>query len=516
MAHLRALDYLVIAVYLAGIMFIGLRMAGRQKTTSEYFVARHRIPTWALAFSLMATIISSVTFVAHPAAVFQRNFWLLMVNLAWPPILIVVAMVVVPFYRNVVGMSAYEYIGKRFGVGARVYSSLSFIINRIQDLGFTIYTTVIAVSVMSGWNIQAVILIFCVFTVIYTMIGGIEGVIWTDIVQGFVLVGGGLFVLYTALFGVSGGPAAIVSTAWHAGKFGFGDFDFSWQSLYKDPATAWVLLAVGIIGVLRGYTADQSMVQRYLVARTDRSAKIGVFTGSLVCLPIWLMFAFIGACLWSFYNITGNVVPKEIMQRPDNILPYFVVTQLPVGVVGMILAAILAAAQSSISADLNSVATVLTADYFVQMRPQSSDRARLLFGKLAVLASGMVCSAVALLLTLAKGKGALELGVILWMVVSSGVLGLFGLGFLTRSATRTGAYVGIAACVLFTAWGVVTGPLKVDLGFNYRMNSMLIGVWGQFVMFGAGYAASRICGGYCPDLEGLTIWTRRAKSPGRS
>jgi solute:Na+ symporter, SSS family len=505
----QIVDLLVVAAYFLGVASIGIWAARRKKrTTEEYFLANRRIPGWVVGFAIVGTVISSVSFVALPGAAFARNWWLVVPNMMVPFVLIFVIIFVVPFYRRVVRMSSYEFLEKRFGYIARLYGSAGFLLLRIIDLGFTLLLTAIAVEVMTGWDIRLVIVCIGLFTVLYTLIGGIEAVVYTDVLQGFVLATGALTVLSVILFHPAGGPAAVISTAYGAGKFGLGDFSFGWKSLFASEPTFYILALSGLLHFGRSYMTEPNMVQRYLMARSDREAQRGVMAGALSCLPIWLTFAFIGSCLWAFYHLSSQTVPAEILQKPDNILPYFITTQLPHGLVGLILAAILSACNSSVSSDLNSVGTVVTQDYFIRALPQSSEKARLLFGRCAVTVTGLLCICVAIILISARAKALVELIVTLGMIFSGGMLGLFALGFFSTRATRRGAYIGTAACLGFILWATVTGPLKVDLGFNFNMHPIMIGVLSHFILFITGYLASVALGGYRPDLQGLTIWSR--------
>ncbi|MBM3801582.1 MAG: sodium/solute symporter [Acidimicrobiia bacterium] len=510
--YLSFLDTLVALVYLGTTMGVGFWMVRRQKTTADYFIANRRIPAWAVAFTMLGTVISSASFVAHPGAVFARNLYLLPSHLVLPFILLFVVLFVVPFYRRVIGMSSYEYFGRRFGHGARFYTSAGFVLLRVLDLGITLYTAAIAIDVMTGWDIPKVIVGLGLLTTLYTMVGGIEGVVWTDVLQGVVLLGGMFLILAILLFQPAAGPVSVLSTAYAGGKFGLGNFDWSWQSLYNQDATVWIWLLAGLTMMGRSYTIDQNIVQRYLVARSDREAQQGALVGAVSCLPVWMTFMLIGACLWSFYRTTGAALPAEIAAKPDNILPYFVATQLPAGIVGLILAAILAAAQSSVSADLNSISTVLTSDYFTHFLPQSSDRSRLAFGRSAVLATGVVTTMIAVLLTRTRSVSAAEVGLTLITIVAGGILGLFALGFFTRKATTRGAYVGIACCILFTGWATLSGPLAVDLGFNFTFNYLLIGILSQPILFITGYLASLLLPGQSRDISGLTFWDLRTRT----
>jgi solute:Na+ symporter, SSS family len=513
--HLQFIDYVVILVYLALTMGTGLWIARRQKTPEQYFIANRSVPAWAVAFTLMATVISSASFVAHPGAVFTKNLYLLPAHIGLPIILLFVAGVLVPFYRRVIGMSSYEYFGRRFGYGARLYASSGFVAMRLLDLGITLYTASIAIEVMTGWPMSRVVIGIGMTTMLYTMAGGIEGVVWTDVVQGFILIGGMILIATLLLFLPAEGPAAVISAASVNGKFALGNVDLSWQSLFEPEATAWIWLIAGFMILSQSYTIDQNIVQRYLLARNDREAQRGALIGGLVCLPIWITFMVIGACLWSFYHLTGEAVPPDVIARPDNILPYFVVTHLPVGVVGLLLAAILAAAQSTISADLNSVSTVVTTDYFAHLFPRSSDRARLACGRIVVFVCGLTITATALLLVQSGAKSAAETGITFATIVAGGVLGLFALGFFTQAATAQGAYVGMATCLLFTGWATLTGPLKIDLGFNYTMNQLLIGVGSQVVLFASGYLASLVFGNSSSAVNRLTIWGLRSRKEPR-
>jgi SSS family solute:Na+ symporter len=218
---------------------------------------------------------------------------------------------------------------------------------------------------------------------------------------------------------------------------------------------------------------------------------------------------FIGACLFGYFTLKGGPLPED----PESIVPYFIVNHLPTGLIGIILAAVLAASMSSISSDLNSVSTVLTTDYAGNFFPGISDRVKLLFGKSSVVVAGATACAIAFWLIPEKGaQPIMERAVTIAAILSGGTLGLFLLGLLSTRSTRTGCYWGIGACVVFTAWALLTGrsSRSIDLGFNYDWNPMLIGVIGQFVVIGVGYVVSRLAGGHRPDnVDDLVLWRVR-------
>ena len=505
------LDYLVVIIYLSGVALIGLWVARRrQQTAEDYFLASRRIPAWAVAFSIIGTVIGSVTFVALPGAAYASNWRLIVPNLMVPIVLVLVVIFVVPFYRRVVGMSSYEYLERRFGGFARLYSSTGFLLLRIIDLGFTLLLTAIAVEVIIGWDIRMVIVGIGLFTICYTIIGGLEAVVWTDVLQGSILGLGALTILGVILLTPEGGPGRVITVAWEAGKLGVGEFRPVWSSLFSEQPVFWVFALSGLLHFGRAYITEPNMVQRYLIARTDQDARKGVLAGLFTCVPIWMTFAFIGSCLWAYHRLTGTILPAEVLAKPDNVLPHFIVTQLPHGVIGLILAAILSAANSNVSSDLNSVATVFTSDFYLRFRPAAAERTKLLVGRATVLVGGILCIAMALLLISARIKALAELTITLGMIFAGGILGLFSLGYLTTRATRRGAYVGMGVCLVFILWATLSGPLKVDLGYNFRMHPIMIGIISHPLLFISGYLASFLTGGgdkLNRDLAGLTMWT---------
>ncbi len=516
---LSLFDVLIVLAYLVGIAGIGLYVSRGQRTTRKFFTADRSIPSWAVAFTLMATIVGSGTFVGHPGTAYEKGMILFLPHMLLPVVLIIVSIWIVPFYRRVVQMSAYEYVGRRFGLASRIYTSFGFLADRTFDLGVTLVTTGIALYVFTGWPPVYVILGTGLFTLCYTMIGGITAVAWTNVAQGIVLSGGALLILGRVLLAPEvHDPVGIIRTSWEAGRYSFGSWEFSWRMLFdRDVTTIWIFFLAYFIQWSRRYITDQHIIQHYLIARTDRDASRGAFLGALSCLPIFFTFMFIGGSFYGFFALNpGDAGPA----KPDEVMPYFLAHYIPSGVLGLILAAILAAAMSSVSADLNSIATVLTTDYFGNILPRASERVKLLFGRGMVLFGGVMASTIAVLLLPRDGSEPLmKRAIVVATIISGGTLGLFCLGFLTRRATRLGAYAGIAACLLFTTWALLSQPEAdggrvVDFGFNWDMNPILIGVLGHFVLFGTGYLASVLCGGYRPeDVEDLTFWSKKKHHP---
>lgn len=496
------IDLIIVALFVAVNLIVGLRFSGRQKTTEAYFVARHAIPGWAMGVSLCATLISSVTFIAYPAAGFEGKWVLFTPGLVLPVLLIPVSCILIPAYRQIIGISAYEYFGKRFGRSVRLYSSFAFSLNHFAKMGFVFYLVALTISSMSGCSVYAVIILLGLATVLYTLAGGVEAVIWTDVIQGITLWLGVLVALGFVLFLPQGGPLRVLHVAWENRMFDFGSAEADLAS-----PTLLVLLTYGLFAHTQRYAVDQTVVQRYLVARSNREAVGGVVLGTALAIPCWALFTLIGTCLWSYYEITGETLPSHIV-KSEQVFPYFISTHIPTGLSGLILAALVAAAMSTLSSDLNGLAAVGVEDYYRLIKRNSTDRQRLWVGKAIVAVCGLLCVLIALRLVESQDT-ALALWYTIASIVSAGLVGLFLLGFLSSRANRQGAAVGIVASIVFAVWATLTigEGNAFDLGFLDRpLHAYLIGVIGHGVLLGVGYAASWLFRSDAPHQEPLTLW----------
>jgi SSS family solute:Na+ symporter len=496
------LDYVVIIAYFATIVSMGLYFSKRQKSTDRYYTGGRSMPAWAVGMSILAALISSVTFLAYPGAGFSSNWILLVQGLMVPIVLIFLIWFVVPLYRKMIGISAYEFFEKRFGFFARLYGSIGFSAAHFIKMGTVFYLLALALATVTGYSTYTVILILGILVIFYTLLGGIEGVVWCEVIQGFLLMGGGLLCVAILLFKPEGGPVEVLSRAWNAkaeiafpphevAKIGFGPFTWDFVHL------TFVVIAInGIFYAMRKYGTDQTVIQRFLVAKSDKAAIKASLIGVLLCVPVWTLFMFIGTLLWSYYQITEIALPENL--RNDQILPQFVATQLPMGVTGLILAALMAAALSSLDADLNCLSAVVVEDYYRRLKPESTDKQRLIFGKIIVVLCGIGGMVIASLYVVFSQKSALATIFKLYAIFSGGIAGLFVLGFLTTRANRKGTYIGIVACILFTAWAVFTSlnrpgtkiPL-LNLGpLNYGHSKYMLEAYSVLVLLVVGYVAS--------------------------
>lgn len=502
MVNIRWVDGAIIVVYMITLALVGVRFAKRQRDTETYFVAKRSIPAWAMGMSLVATIITSVTFIAYPGSGYSGNWSLLVPGAMVIIVLLIVGAVLIPFFRHVVRMSAYEYFERRFGYFARVYSSVAFAAGHFSKMGFVFYLLSLTVSSMTGWNVDRVIMVAGAITVFYTLVGGMEAVIWADVIQGFVLWTGVLVSIGFLLFLPPGGPMHVFAVAAHNHKFSFGSTDLA----FSRP-TIIVLSLYGFFFYLQKYSADQTVVQRYLVAKSDRGALRGIALGASLCIPAWTLFMLIGTLLWSYYHITGEKLPTYI-SKSDQVFPHFLTTHVPVGLAGLFLATLFGAAMSSLSSDLNALSVVGVEDFYRKLRPQCVDRERLQAAKIFVAIFGALTVIIAIRLAHTNGT-ALALYYAISAIVAGGLAGLFLLAFLSMRAGRVAAYVGIAASLVVTAWATLTmnNGRMVDVGrWNFPLHEYMIGVIGNLVLLGIGYVMSFVFSDAPEKNRSMTVW----------
>ena len=484
-------DYIIIALALMTSLGIGLRFSRGQNSTKQYFVARGSIPAWAIGMSLMATLISSVTFLAYPGEGFSSNWILLVQGMMVPVVLLVMVWYVVPLYRKVIGVSTYEYFEKRFGTFARMYSSISFVFTHFSKMGTVFFLLALALSNMTNTNTYAIIWIIGAVIIAITLLGGVEAVIWADVVQGFLLIAGGVASFIILMFSIKGGVHEFwhVATVYH--KNNFGPYSLNFKKL------TFIVMAInGVFYAIQKYGTDQTMVQRYLTARTDKGAIRASLMGVALTVPLWALFMLIGTALFVFYK--QNPLPAGM--RPDAVFPYFIMSKLPTGVVGLILAALISAAISSLGADLNCLAAIGVEDYYKRLKPKSNDRNYLKAGRWIVVFAGIGAILIANLYLLSGDEGALGIVFTLYAIFSGGIVGIFLLGLFSSRANRQGVNIGIIACIIFTAYAFLTST-KIGMGhekhvllnlgrFNFNQHKYMLGVYSHLVVIVVGYIAS--------------------------
>lgn len=488
---LGVIDYIIIIAVLLITLYFGLRYAKNQNSTQSYFSAKGRVPAWAIGMSLLATLISSVTFLGYPGEGFSSNWILLVQGLMVPLVLLGVIWFIVPLYRKVIGLSTYEYFEKRFGTVARYYSSIAFVLRQFSGMGTVFFLLAVALSNMTGGNTFAIIVITGIIIITVNLMGGIEAVIWLDVFQGFMLFASGIVCLVVLFFSVKGGPSEIWHVASANGRTGFGPYDLNFTKL------TFIVMAInGMFYAIQKYGTDQTVVQRYLTAKTDKAAIRASLLGILLTVPVWTLFMFIGTSLFVYYR--QHPLPGTV--NANGVFPYFIITQLPTGVVGFILSAMISAAICSLSADLNSLAAVGVEDYYKKLRPNQPDKVYLKGGRVMVVVSGLLSMGIGMLYTSIGNEGVLGVVFTLYAIFSGGIVGIFLLGLLSARANRQGINIAIVVCVIFTAYAFLTSTpvgtgadksLILDLGkYNFTHHKLMLGVYSHVVVIVVGYVAS--------------------------
>lgn len=490
MDHLHFIDYGIILLVLGITLWLGFRFASRQKTTEQYFLSKGNFPAWALGLSLLSTLISSVTFLGYPAQGYTSNWILLVQGLMVPVVLIGTIWFIVPLFRKVIGLSTYEYFEKRFGLFARYYSSSSFIIRQFAGMGTVLFLIAVAIHEMTGMNPFLILAIVGFVLVLVNLKGGMQAVIWLDVFQGFMLFASGIICLLVILFNIKGGVPEAIKIAAENDRTGFGPYDIDFTRL-----TLIVMIINGAFYAIQKYGTDQTVVQRYLTAKTDRAAEKASLLGISLTVPIWTIFMLIGTALFVFYKQQ----PLPDGMKAEAVFPYFIMTQLPTGVIGFIVAALISAAICSLSADLNSLAAVGMQDYYKKLRPNKTDRQYLRMSKSFVVISGLISIGIGALYLLTGNEGVLGVIFTIYAIFSGGIVGIFLLGLFSARANRQGVNIGIIVCILFTAWAFLTSTpvglknprLLLDLGdFNFTHHKLMLGVYSHLVVIVVGYLAS--------------------------
>jgi SSS family solute:Na+ symporter len=490
-SSIHIIDYIIIACFLLATLYFGLRFVKNQKTTKAYFIAHGRVPTWAIGLSLLSTLISSVTFLAYPGTGYSSNWILLVQGLMVPVVLLAVIWFIVPLYRKVIKLSTYEYFEQRFGSFARYYSSVAFVLRQFSGMGTVLFLLAIALSNVMGGNMILVVCVVGLIIITVNLLGGMEAVIWLDVFQGFMLFASGIICFSVLLFSTHGGPAEVFRVARANGHTGFGPYEMDFTKV-----TLIVMIINGAFYAVQKYGTDQTVVQRYLTAKTDKGAIRASLMGILLTVPVWTIFMLIGTALFVFYK--QHPLPNGL--RAEAVFPYFIKTRLPVGVVVLILSAMISAAVCSLSADLNSLAAVGVEDYYKKAKPNRPDKHYLKASRLIVVFSGLLTILIGIIYVNAGSEGVLGIVFTLYAIFSGGIVGIFLLGLFSARANKQGITISIIACVLFTAYAFLTSTeiglgahkkLLLDLGqYNFKHDKLMLGVYSHLVVIVVGYIAS--------------------------
>lgn len=426
------IDLGIVLIYLVGVTALGSYFRRRQRSIHDYFLGGRATPTWALALSIVATETSTLTIIGAPALAYGSNLAFLQLTFGYIIARFLISFLLLPHYFVGELYTAYQYVERRFGAMTEKLTAGLFLVTRALAEGVRIFAVSLVVSAVLGTDTLSSILVITLVTLFYTFQGGIQAVIWTDVVQFLLYAAGGLIVLWQLLQGIPGGWTEVTQLAQAAGnKFAVLDFSFAWDKTY----TFWTGVLGGTFLTMASHGTDQLLVQRLLAARSLRKSQVALIVSGFIVLAQFLLFLILGVMLYAFYQ---HSPPPTPFTRTDQVFPAYMVAYLPTGIAGLMVAAVLAAAMSTSSATLNSLAASTVVDF----SRRQADRVRLLWrSRLVTLVWGVVM--IVLALWAQRWGPVLEAGLTIASITYGAMLGIFLLGRLTRSANPRGVAVGM-------------------------------------------------------------------------
>lgn len=470
---MHIIDIIVFFLFTGGVVAFGCSFFKKKGTSEEFTSAGRSLPGWVVGMSIFATYVSSISYLGYPGKAFSGDWNAFVFSLSIPIASYFAARYFVPFYRSQDSISAYSFLENRFGPWARIYASSCYLLTQIARTGSILYLLALPMNVLLGWNIQTIIIVTSVAIVLYSMLGGMKAVIWTEAIQGIILIGGALVCMFILLFDMPEGPAQTFSIAMEDGKFSLGSFGSS-----LSESTFWVCLIYGVFTNLQNYGIDQSYVQRYHTAKNEKEAKFSALFGGYLFIPVSAVFFMIGTGLYAFYKVHPGVLPDGV--GADYVFPFFIVNELPVGLTGLLIASIFAAGMSTIATSVTSSSTIILTDYYQRFRKHAGNRERMLVLKLSSVGVGVAGILVAF--AFMSVQSALDAWWALASIFSGGMLGLFLLGYISRKARNFDAVLGVVCGVILVCWIVISPFVHANLAI----------VFGTLLIFLVGFLSANL------------------------
>lgn len=485
------LNWVVLLAYLIGMVSLGYYFMRREGNADDFFKGGGRIPWWAAGISIYATMLSAITYMAYPAKAYATDW-------TYYPMLVTILLVsfpvvkyYLPFFRRLNVTSAYEYLERRFNAPTRLLASALFIVFMVARMALVLYLPSLALTAVTGIDLYICIILMGLVTIAYCTMGGVEAVVWGDVVQGIILMGGAIMAVGYLMFHTDGGAAGFFSIGAEADKFRIFDWSFDYRS-----ATFWVIILGGIANNLISYTSDQTVIQRYLTTKDEKSARHSILMNGAMSVFISVAFFAIGTGLYTFFK-THPADLDYTMAKGDTIFPFWMMSQLPQGVAGLLIAAIFAATMSTISSNINSVATAFSVDFYKRFRPQADSRKLLRVARRACIVSGFIGMGIALLMATWEILSLLDFFQEIIGLLSSGLGGLFLMGIFFPRIDGKAALTGfIAGVIVLFSVRYLTPVSFLLYGFIGMVVSVIVAYLMSFVIHEE------------KDLYGLT-WKQR-------
>lgn len=463
--EITLLDYIVFFLFVGGVALFGCSFFFKsRKGASSFTAADGGLPAWVVGMSIFATFVSSISFLGLPGDAYKGNWNPFVFSLSIPIATWLAAKVFIPLYRGMNSVSAYHYLEMRFGYWARFYVAVCYLLTQLARVGSILLLLALPISTMFGWDIQTIIIWTGIATLVYTLLGGIAAVVWTDAIQGIILILGAVACALILTFSMPEGPSQLFEIASAADKFSLGSFGAS----LTEP-TFWVVLIYGLFVNMQNYGIDQNYVQRYMTTKSTAEAVKSTLFGGLLYIPVSLVFVYIGTALFAYYTARPELLPAGI--AADKVFPHFIVHGLPTGITGLVIASLFSAGMSTVATSINSSATIILTDFvkhFSKREPDDRTSMKVLYA--ASFAVGVLGIVVGLLMM--KVDGVLDAWWKLASIFSGGMLGLFLLGVVCRNVKRAHAVTAVVLGLISIAY-MSLSPLINEGSPFYRFSSPL-------------------------------------------
>lgn len=484
-------DVCIIGLYFAGLLYLSLRCAKHHDSTDAFFLGKRRLPGWAVGLSLVGTSISSITFLAYPADSFKTTWIRFLPNLMLPLAIFIAAYAIMPRFRAAGTTTAYEFLAKHFGNPIRRYAAVVFVIGQVLRISTILYLIGLLIQQLTGLSPSMSIFLCGAFVIAYTLIGGLEAVVWTDVVQTVVLALGGIVCFSIICQALPGGLTEVFQTAWAANKLSFGQAThhgiepLGWHLNFSEK-TITLLLMLGLVNWLVEYSGNQNTVQRFCACRSNQEARRALWICAATSLPIWAFYLLLGTALWVFYQTFPDAHAQSVLNgeaSAETILPHFILTVLPSGITGLVIAAAISAAMSSLDSSLNAVSAVGITDLSPRSLRALPMRSQLNWARALTLLTGALMMAGALAMHHLDIQTLKDLLVILTSVASGGLFGLFAAALWTNRGSTASVWAGIALCAAFTGWTLLSEKVGLPEAWRYPFDLYYTAIFTNILMF---------------------------------
>lgn len=486
--ELTLLDYIVFFIFVGGVALFGCSFYFRSsKGAAAFTKAEGSLPTWVVGMSIFATFVSSISFLGLPGQAYAGNWNPFVFSLSIPLATWLAAKIFIPLYRNVNSVSAYHYLEQKFGYWARCYVAVCYLLTQLARVGSILLLLALPINTMFGWDIQTIIIWTGIITLIYTLLGGIAAVVWTDAIQGIILIVGAVACALLLTFTMPEGPGQLFEIASANGKFSLGSFGAS----LCEP-TFWVVLIYGLFTNMQNYGIDQNYVQRYMTTKSTAEAVKSTLFGSLLYIPVSLVFVYIGTALFGYYTANPELLPAGTPS--DQVFPWFIVHGLPTGLTGLVIASLFSAGMSTIATSINSSATIVLTDFVNRFaKKEASEKKNMSVLYLASFVVGGLGIVMGLLMM--HIDGVLDAWWKLASIFSGGMLGLFLLTLVCKSVRKAHGIAAVIVGLLVIAWMSLSPFINEGQPFyEFRspLHTYLTIVFGTTAIFLVGFILTKL------------------------